>query len=77
MTGLMRTFRRRKRGKVSPESVARHCWRTMWAWNVAKGAEGASELIQDRINAYVSATKKWQSVAKGCRAALLGNVTGL
>ena len=40
-------------------------------------AEGVSGLIHDGINAYVSATKKWQSVAQGCRAELLGNVLGL
>ena len=40
-------------------------------------AEGVSEFILDGINAYVSATKKWQSVARGCRAELLGNDIGL
>ena len=40
-------------------------------------AEGVSEFIRDGINAYVSATKKWQSVARGCRAELLGNDIGL
>ena len=42
-----------------------------------KGAEGVSGLIHDGINAYVSATKKRQSVAQGCRAELLGNDIGL
>ena len=42
-----------------------------------KGAEGVSGLIREGINAYVSATKKWQSVARECRAALLGNDIGL
>ena len=41
------------------------------------GAEGVSGLIREGINAYVSATKKWQSVVRGCRAELLGNVLGL
>ena len=41
-----------------------------------KGAEGVSGLIREGINAYVSATKKWQSVARECRTALLGNVLG-
>ena len=40
-------------------------------------AEGVSGLIREGINAYVSATKKWRSVARGCRAALLGNDIGL
>ena len=40
-------------------------------------AEGVSGLIHDGINAYVSATKKWQSVAQGCRAELLGDDIGL
>lgn len=39
-----------------------------------KGAEGVSGLIQDSFNANSPATKKWQSVARGCRAELLGNV---
>ena len=42
-----------------------------------KGAEGVSGLIHDGINACVSATKKWQSVAQGCRAELLGDDIGL
>ena len=42
-----------------------------------KGAEGVSELIRDGINADSLATKKGQSVARGCRAELLGNVLGL
>ena len=42
-----------------------------------KGAEGVSGLIREGINAYVSATKKWQSVARECRAALLGNDVGV
>ena len=44
---------------------------------MSKGAEGVSGLIHDGINAYVSATKKRQSVARGCRAALLGNDVGV
>ena len=40
-------------------------------------AEGVSGLIHDGINAYVSATKKWRSVARRCSAVLLGNVFGL
>ena len=42
-----------------------------------KGAEGVSGLIHDGINACVSATEKWQSVAQGCRAELLGDDIGL
>ena len=42
-----------------------------------KGAEGVFEHTQDGINADVSATKKWQSVARECRAALLENDVGL
>ena len=42
-----------------------------------KGAEGVSGLIKDSFNANSPATKKGQSVARGCRAELLGNVTGL
>ena len=42
-----------------------------------KGAEGVSGLIQDSFNADSPATKKGQSVARGCRAELLGNDIGL
>jgi len=37
MTGLMRTFRRRKRGKVSPEGAAQPCRGTLCGCNVSQG----------------------------------------
>ena len=36
MTGSMRTFRRRKSGKVLPEGAAQNCWGTFWGSNVAR-----------------------------------------
>ena len=63
---------------MSPEGAVRFCLgRDVGLYRCPRGAEGVSGLIHDGINAYVSATKKWQSVARGCRAELLGNVLGL
>ena len=63
---------------ISPEGAVRFCWGCdVGLYRCPRGAEGVSEHIHDGINAYVSATKKWQSVAQGCRAELLGNVLGL
>ena len=63
---------------MSPEGAVRFYWgRDVGLYRCPRGAEGVSEHIHDGINAYVSATKKWRSVARGCRAALLGNDIGL
>ena len=63
---------------MSPEGAVRFYWgRDVGLYRCPRGAEGVSELIRDGINADSPATKKWQSVAQGCRAALLGNVLGL
>ena len=63
---------------MSPEGAVRFCWgRDVGLYRCPRGAEGVSEHIHDGINAYVSATKKWQSVARECRAALLWNDVGL
>ena len=63
---------------MSPEGAVRFYWgRDVGLYRCPRGAEGVSEHIHDGINAYVSATKKWQSVARGCRAELLGNDIGL
>ena len=63
---------------MSPEGAVRFYWgRDVGLYRCPRGAEGVSEHIHDGINAYVSAAKKWRSVARGCRAELLGNVTGL
>ena len=61
---------------MSHGSVGEHFEAVMSPKGVGS-AEGVSEFIRDGINAYVSATKKWQSVARGCRAELLGNDIGL
>ena len=63
---------------ISPEGAVRFCWgRDVGLYRCPRGAEGVSGLVHDGINAYVSATKKWQSVARECRMALLGNTLGL
>lgn len=63
---------------ISLEGAVRFCWgRDVGLYRCPRGAEGVSEHIHDGINAYVSATKKWQSVAQGCRAELLGDDIGL
>ena len=63
---------------ISLEGAVRFCWgRDVGLYRCPRGAEGVSGLIREGINAYVSATKKWQSVARECRAALLGNDVGL
>ena len=63
---------------MSPEGAVRFYWgRDVGLYRCPRGAEGVSGLIREGINAYVSATKKWQSVAQGCRAELLGDDIGL
>ena len=63
---------------MSPEGAVRFYWgRDVGLYRCPRGAEGVSGHIHDGINAYVSATKKWQSVAQVCRMALLGNTLGL
>lgn len=63
---------------MSPEGAVRFCWGCdVGLYRCPRGAEGVSEHIHDGINAYVSAMKKWRSVARGCRAELLWNDIGL
>ena len=63
---------------MSPEGAVRFCWgRDVGLYRCPRGAEGVSGHIQGGIYADVSATKKRQSVARECRAALLENDVGL
>ena len=63
---------------MSPEGAVRFCWgRDVGLYRCPRGAEGVSGHIQGGIYADASATEKRQSVAQGCRAALLGNDVGV